>query len=65
MIDLIDRENKILDAGCGTGLVGIALKQKGYESVDGFDLSEEMIKVAAATGVYKSLNSGIDMTKKK
>lgn len=66
-LKLVDGSNKnieILDAGCGTGLVGIVLKEKGYQKVDGFDLSEGMVEKARTTGAYNFLNSGIDMTKK-
>ena len=30
---------EILDAGCGTGLVGVALRERGATTVDGIDLS--------------------------
>ncbi len=64
MVDSSDRNIEVLDAGCGTGLVGTVLKQKGYQKVDGFDLSEGMVEKAQATYSYRSLNSGIDMTQK-
>ncbi|WP_175614902.1 class I SAM-dependent DNA methyltransferase [Piscibacillus halophilus] len=38
---------KILDMGCGTGEIAIRLENQGYE-VKAFDLSEDMIKVAAS-----------------
>ncbi|KAF5575549.1 methyltransferase domain-containing protein [Fusarium pseudoanthophilum] len=46
---------KILDAGCGTGLVGEALTNLGASNIHGIDLSPGMLKVAERTGVYKSL----------
>ena len=36
---------KILDAGCGTGLVGIELKKNGYLSIDGADLSKKLLEL--------------------
>ncbi|NEP38929.1 MULTISPECIES: class I SAM-dependent DNA methyltransferase [Okeania] len=63
-IDTSNRNIEILDAGCGTGLVGIVLKQKGYQNIDGSDLSERMVEQARSTGVYNFLESGIDLTKK-
>ena len=33
----------ILDAGCGTGLVGIELKKFGYTNIDGVDFSQDML----------------------
>ncbi|NEO52879.1 MAG: class I SAM-dependent methyltransferase [Okeania sp. SIO3B5] len=62
-VDSSDRQIKILDAGCGTGLVGTVLKQKGYHGVDGADLSEGMVEQARSTGAYNFLESGIDLTK--
>lgn len=63
-VDSSDRQIKILDTGCGTGLVGTVLKQKGYQNVDGCDLSEGMVEQARSTGAYNFLESGIDLTKK-
>lgn len=52
----------VMDAGCGTGQVGQALAESGFRTIDGVDLSKEMIEVASATGVYRHLESGIDLT---
>ncbi|KAM0298080.1 hypothetical protein HYE67_001116 [Fusarium culmorum] len=49
-------EAKILDAGCGTGLVGEALFNFGAKNIDGIDLSPGMLEVAERTGVYESLS---------
>ncbi|NEQ39816.1 MAG: class I SAM-dependent methyltransferase [Okeania sp. SIO3I5] len=62
-IDASNKNIEILDAGCGTGLVGIVLKAKGYHHVDGSDLSEGMVEKARSTGAYNVLESGIDLTK--
>ncbi|OJJ42636.1 hypothetical protein ASPZODRAFT_20402 [Penicilliopsis zonata CBS 506.65] len=51
----------ILDAGCGTGLVGQALATAGATVIDGFDLSPAMLAVARETGVYRNLIRG-DLT---
>ena len=45
----------VLDAGCGTGLTGQALRAAGFAIIDGVDLSEESLALAAATGVYRTL----------
>ena len=58
-----DLEIEILDAGCGTGLVGAALHRQGYHNVDGFDLSHRMVEKASKTQAYRALNGGCDMTK--
>lgn len=52
---------EILDAGCGTGLVGMVLQHKGYHKIDGCDLSEEMVEIAQQTGAYRSLIEGVDL----
>ena len=60
-VDTGDRTVEILDAGCGTGLVGIALREKGYRQIDGFDLCDTMVAKARQTGVYRSLIGGCNM----
>lgn len=51
----------LLDAGCGTGLAGIELRELGYRRIDGFDLSESMAAEARATGCYREVRGDIDM----
>ncbi|GAB7358497.1 hypothetical protein MBLNU230_g2561t1 [Neophaeotheca triangularis] len=45
----------VLDAGCGTGLSGVALAQAGAKTIHGLDLSPAMLDVAGKTGVYSRL----------
>ncbi len=47
----------ILDVGCGTGLSGLALKELGYQHIDGCDLSEGMLDKADNLNIYKRLFS--------
>ncbi|KAF2690688.1 S-adenosyl-L-methionine-dependent methyltransferase [Lentithecium fluviatile CBS 122367] len=55
---------KILDAGCGSGAVGIALsKLFSYQVIDGLDISQGMLDVARKTGVYRELEMA-DLTKR-
>ncbi|MEB3340618.1 methyltransferase domain-containing protein [Okeania sp.] len=54
-MDGSDKNIKILDAGCGKGLVGTVLKTKGYHYVDGCDLSEGMVEKARSRGAYNVL----------
>ena len=39
----LNKNFKILDAGCGTGLVGIELKKYGYLNIEGVDFSQSML----------------------
>ncbi len=58
--DLWQGQGRVLDVGCGTGLVGEALKAR---PVDGLDISAEMLSVAAEKGSYEQLIEG-DLTAK-
>ncbi|MBM9614860.1 class I SAM-dependent methyltransferase [Desulfobulbus rhabdoformis] len=53
----------ILDAGCGTGLVGKELSQRGYQKVDALDCSEQMLGEARDKKVYHELFQA-DMSKR-
>ncbi len=53
-------QTPILDYGCGTGLSGRALQAAGFQVIDGMDPTPNMLKVAAAKGVYRTL-SGFDI----
>ena len=48
----------VIDLGCGTGAVGQRLAQLGVTTVDGVDLSPEMLAVAANTGAYRRSHRG-------
>lgn len=37
---------RILDVGCGTGLVGMELAKAGFTNYDGVDISQEMLNIA-------------------
>lgn len=45
----------ILDAGCGTGLTGQALKKEGFENLTGLDLSKVSLERAEAKRCYREL----------
>lgn len=45
----------ILDAGCGTGLVGVHLARLGARKIDGIDLSPGMLDMARKSGAYRDL----------
>ncbi|OAA39347.1 Methyltransferase domain-containing protein [Metarhizium rileyi] len=66
VLEMLGPENmaraSILDAGCGTGLVGLHLAKAGARNIDGIDLSPGMLDIARKTGVYQSLDV-TDMSK--
>lgn len=45
----------VLDFGCGTGLSGQALVARGFATVDGTDISPEMLEEAQAKKIYRDL----------
>ena len=46
---------RVLDAGCGTGAVAARLKLHGFDLIDGVDLSPDMLKLAKAKNLYRTL----------
>lgn len=54
-------ELKIMDVGCGTGLLGKPLYEMGYRHIDGVDLSAEMLEKAEASGFFRRLFEGVDI----
>ena len=56
------KDIKILDAGCGTGLVGIELKKNGFQNFDGADFSQKMLDLVPMN-IYRNLFK-IDLNKK-
>lgn len=60
-MDPADKGIKIMDAGCGTGLLATELQSRGYTYIDGFDLSEEMVDLAARLNIYNELHPNVDI----
>ena len=56
------KDIKILDAGCGTGLVGIELKKNDFQNFDGADFSQKMLDLVPMN-IYRNLFK-IDLNKK-
>ncbi|MDG1066772.1 MAG: class I SAM-dependent methyltransferase [Sulfitobacter sp.] len=50
-----DKSVPVLDFGCGTGLAGEALRDAGFEAIDGVDLSAKMLAQAKAKDIYRKL----------
>ena len=52
----VEANSNVLDAGAGTGLVGLALAEHGFQNLTAMDLSEGMLKEARSKNVYKSFD---------
>ena len=50
-----DHTVRVLDVGCGTGLVGVSLSKLGFVYLDGLDFSSQMLDEARRKGVYMKL----------
>jgi len=50
-----DKNARIFDIGCGTGLTSIFLHQQGYDHLDGIDLSPDMVRVAQDRKIYREV----------
>lgn len=60
-VDINDTSIRIMDVGCGTGLMGKTLNDHGYTNIDGCDISLEMVLQAGKLGIYKQLTADIDI----
>ena len=52
----VPKNAKILDAGAGTGLVGVALARMGYHEIAAMDLSRGMLEEARKKNVYREFH---------
>ena len=56
-----DKNIKILDAGCGSGLAGIELKKRGFTNIYGVDFSQSMLNLIP-NNIYQTVEL-IDLNK--
>ena len=57
----LNKNSRILDAGCGTGLVGIELKKYDYSNIEGVDFSQSMLDLIPQN-IYQKIEK-IDLNK--
>ena len=50
---------RLLDAGAGSGTVGLAARVAGFTSIDAVDLSTRMLEKARARGIYGDVRVGV------
>lgn len=55
LLTYVPKTSKLLDAGCGTGLIGTSVYRRGYREIHGCDLSRAMLDGARSKRVYKGL----------
>ena len=56
LVKYVNKDSSVLDAGAGTGLVGLALADHGFQNLSAMDLSEGMLNEARSKNVYKNLD---------
>ena len=52
----VAKDARVLDAGAGTGLVGVLLDRLGYKQIVAMDLSQGMLEEARKKGVYSEFH---------
>jgi len=62
VLKYIAKDASILDAGAGTGLMGVLLRENGYHDLTGTDISQKMLDVARTKNIYKQ-DFQADLTK--
>jgi predicted TPR repeat methyltransferase len=60
LMNYVPRNARILDAACGSGLIGTALQHLGYEHIVGIDVSTKLLALADRTGAYEQVRR-VDM----
>jgi predicted TPR repeat methyltransferase len=60
MRNYVPVDSRILDAACGSGLTGTAMRNLGYRHIEGIDISEPLLRLAEQTGAYERVTR-VDM----
>ncbi|MBT5432880.1 MAG: class I SAM-dependent methyltransferase [Alphaproteobacteria bacterium] len=55
----LDDDAHLLDAGSGSGMVGLAAQAAGLTTIDAMDLSVGMLEKAKARGIYRDVRVGV------
>lgn len=58
-----DTSIRIVDLGCGTGGLMMYLKQLGYDNIQGFDLSDDAVRICNDRGLNVSKGNMLDVNK--
>lgn len=52
-------ELKVIDAGCGSGILAISARQLGFGEVMGFDIDEEAVRISNENAEFNKIKEGI------
>ncbi len=58
---LVLGDASVLDAGCGTGMTGVALQSAGFQNITGIDYSPDSVALARRRNIYQALST-VDLT---
>ncbi len=58
LLSYLKSESKVLDMGCGTGLLGKELVSYGFQNLYGIDISKKSLESSQTLGIYKQLSYG-------
>jgi len=61
LLPLIDQRSRVLDVGCGTGILSIAAAKMGAAAVVGIDLDYDIIEVADANAEANGVAGQLDL----
>jgi len=65
LLEGLDRNSLILELGCGPGYLLGFLKNRGFSRVEGIDISEEQIRIAAGCGLNVKVADAFDYLSSK
>lgn len=55
-------EGRVVDAGCGSGILALSAKKLGWQHVSGFDIDEESVRVAIENAAFNGLQDEVAFT---
>ena len=58
LLSYLKTDSKVLDIGCGTGLLGKELFSYGFQNLNGIDISKKSLESSQALGIYQQLSYG-------
>ena len=53
-------EARVVDAGCGSGILAISAAKLGFKCIEGFDIDEDAVRIAEENATLNNVNEGAD-----